>query len=227
MLQPLLDLLLPARCAACGAVGDLVCEGCLGSLTRPPERAVPTPCPEGLPQVWAACEYDGPVRRLLVAHKERGRHDLTPVLGLLLGRAVSAATGVGRPALVVPVPSRPSSARQRGYDHARRLAARAAATAPGPLVAGHVLRLQAAVADQGGLDAAARSRNLAGAIVATRPLTDWPLVVVVDDVMTTGSTVAECARALRAAGAADVRAAVVAATRRWANPPADRARGLA
>jgi predicted amidophosphoribosyltransferase len=227
VLQPLLDLLLPARCAGCGATGDLVCDGCLGALTRDPQPAVPVPCPAGLPETWAACEYDGPVRRLLVAHKERGRHDLTPVLGLLLARALTVATGGRGPALVVPVPSRPSSTRARGYDHTQRLAGRAVTTASPGLVLGPVLRLRRSVADQGGLDAEQRAHNLLDAVVATKPVAAGEVVVLVDDVMTTGSTLAECARALRAAGASDVRAAVVAATRRWANPPARAARGLA
>jgi predicted amidophosphoribosyltransferase len=74
------------------------------------------------------------------------------------------------------------------------------------------------VLDQGGLDAAARSRNLAGAMVARSALADAGLVVVVDDVMTTGSTLAEAARALRETGHGQVAGAVVAATRRRRPP---------
>ena len=69
------------------------------------------------------------------------------------------------------------------------------------------------VADQSGLDAAGRSANLAGALRASSDLSGVP-VVVVDDVVTTGATLVEAARALRDAGALVRGAAVVAATQR-------------
>jgi len=217
MLRSLLDLVLPERCAGCDAVGALVCRPCCGHLEGSPRAAAPDPVPVGLPLVWTAGEYAGPVRRLLVAHKERGRHDLSPLLGAALARAVMAGlSGTAGPVLLVPVPSRAVSSRARGYDHAGRLATQACRVLGRLGVAasvGPILRLRGLVADQGGLDAAARARNLAGALVVVGPGVHPAQVVVVDDVMTTGSTLAEAARALRAAGAFEPRGAVVAATR--------------
>ncbi len=117
--------------------------------------------------------------------------------------------------MLVPVPSSRRAVRERGHDHARRLAAVAARTAG---LRSRPLLVQARrTADQAGLDALQRAANLHGALRARGRLDGLP-VLLVDDVVTTGVTLAEAARALRAAGA-DVRGcAVVAATVRRALP---------
>lgn len=206
MLADLLDLVLPRDCAGCAVPGRTLCPRCAGILAAPPSAHRPTPAPPGLPPLVAAAAYDGVVRSLLLAHKERGRLALAGPLG----RALAGAAAVHGPgAVLVPVPSSRASVRARGHDHARRLAAVAGRrlgvrTAPVLVQARHV-------DDQAGLDATARSANLAGALVARRRL-DGLDVVVVDDVVTTGATLAEAARALSAAGASVRGAAVVAAT---------------
>jgi predicted amidophosphoribosyltransferase len=208
LLDDLLDLVLPRGCAGCGSPGTDVCAGCLAALTGPPHRAGPRPRPAGLPEVVAAAAYDGPVRALLLAHKERGRLGLAGPLGAALAGAV-AALGAPPEALLVPVPSSAAAVRARGQDHALRLARSAGRASGRP--ATPLLVATRPVADQSGLSAGQRAANLAGALRARRRLDGLP-VVLVDDVVTTGATLAEAARALTAAGA-DVRgAAVVAAT---------------
>lgn len=128
--------------------------------------------------------------------------------------------------LVVPVPSNPAAVRHRGDRPLERLGARATAllgtpAAPADLALAWApcLRVVRGVGDQAGLDRRARSANLAGAF-ATRP--GWAAAVrdarciVVDDVVTTGATLTEAARALRTAGAATVSCATIAATARRA-----------
>jgi predicted amidophosphoribosyltransferase len=206
VLADLLDLVLPRDCAGCALPGRTLCGACAAVLAGAPVVHRPTPAPPGLPPLVAAAAYDGVVRSLLLAHKERGRLALTRPLG----GALAAAAGVhGRGPVLVPVPSSPAAVRARGHDHARRLAA-AAARRLG--VRSAALLVQArGVQDQSGLDADARSANLAGALRARRRLDGLP-VVVVDDVVTTGATLVEAARALTAAGAQVRGAAVVAAT---------------
>lgn len=210
MLLDLVDLVLPRDCAGCRRPGRILCRACAEDLDRP-FRHRPDPCPAGLPPIVAAGTYDGAVRAALLAHKERGRLGLAGPLGAALAGAVRALDpppGV----LLVPVPSSPAAVRERGQDHARRLAAAAARRLPA-VRSRPVLRPVRGVADQSGLRRAQRATNLAGALRATRRL-DGLEVVVVDDVVTTGATLAEAARALRAAGADVVGAAVVAGTRR-------------
>jgi predicted amidophosphoribosyltransferase len=117
--------------------------------------------------------------------------------------------------LLVPVPSRRAVVRARGHDHAARLATAAArarrAVDPG-CRAVPLLSVRRALADQAGLDASGRSANLAGAFRLSGPVAPGRPVVVVDDVVTSGATIAEAARAAAAAGLHVHGAATVAAT---------------
>jgi predicted amidophosphoribosyltransferase len=224
-LRELADLALPDGCAGCGAPGPALCRGCGSALSGRARPAWPTPVPAGLPPPWAVADYAGPARAAVLAHKEEGRRALVVPLGAALATAVAAACGVGgAPVLLVPAPSRPAAVRARGDDPTRRLARRAAGVlrrAGVPVRVVPVLRGARGLADQAGLDAAARAANLAGAlrlVHGAERLVAARAVVVVDDVVTTGATLAECARCLRAAGAVVVGAATVAATSRRTVP---------
>ncbi|MEU5533823.1 ComF family protein [Streptomyces sp. NPDC020362] len=216
--RELTDLVLPAECAGCGAPRTVLCPRCQGALGGAlPCRVRPLPEPPGLPVVHAAAPYALQVRELLLAHKERGALALTGALGAALAGAVRAGLGPagrggrqGGPAgpgtvLLVPVPSARWAVRARGHDPVRRMALAAAGElrrtgTPARVVA--VLRQRRAVADQAGLDARRRLENLAGALEVTvggaRLLTEGR-VVLVDDLITTGASLAEAARSLREA----------------------------
>jgi predicted amidophosphoribosyltransferase len=230
----LVDLVLPGGCAGCASdSGDgatLLCPGCRLELARPARPAWPTPVPAGLPPPWAVADYDGAARGTLLAHKEDGRYGLVAPLGDALARSVLAglaATGGADPTAtvaLVPVPSRRTAVRGRGQDATLRLTRRAAAAlrrAGNDVEVLPVVRIVRSMADQAGLDSRERAANLHGALVVPDRLArhvGGRAVVVVDDVITTGASIEETARALRAAGA-DVRcAAVVSATRRRRPP---------
>ncbi|HVF21370.1 MAG TPA: phosphoribosyltransferase family protein [Mycobacteriales bacterium] len=212
MLDALLDLVCPRYCAGCGAHGASVCERCRLILGAPARLRRPTPCPPGLPRVAAVADHDGAVRELLIAHKDRGRRDVGAALGVALARAVRHLAD-GTPLLLVPSPSSASAVRARGYDHALLLARAALPHLPRGSAAVAALERVRRTADQSGLGAGARAANVSGAVRVRRrfaPVLHGHQVVVVDDLMTTGATLAESARALRAAGVEPIGAAVVA-----------------
>lgn len=210
------------------AAASPLCGRCRGAFEARPSLARPKPPPRGLPPTHCAAVYDGIVRAVLVAHKEHGQLALTQPLGRALGAAVVAAVGTttlvgppaGAPVVIVPVPSSWAGRRRRGHDPVTRMARVASGVlAQQGIVARveRVLRHQRRVADQAGLTAAARAANLSGALTVPRrraARVAQRRVVVVDDVITTGATLAEASRALRDAGAEVLGAAVVAATER-------------
>lgn len=204
--QDLTDLVLPAECGGCGRPRAVLCPECRAALSGAvPRRVRPVPEPCGLPVVHAAAPYADAVRSVLLAHKERGALPLARPLGVALAGAVrEGPVGLpGGPVLLVPVPSGRGAVRARGHDPARRIALAAAAELrragmPARVLA--VLRQRRPVADQTGLDGPRRLENLAGALSVTAGgagLLREGRVVLVDDVMTTGASLTEAARAVR------------------------------
>jgi predicted amidophosphoribosyltransferase len=177
--------------------------------------------PHGLPPPWAVAAYDGVARELLLSYKERGAVGLGSLLAVALAGAIRAALPAdGAPVRLVPVPSSRRAVRDRGDDVVLRLTCRAAAAVRRT---GHEVLVVPAlshgrsVADSAGLGARERMANLDGAFTVSprrRGQLDGARVVITDDLMTTGASVAEAARALRSHGAVVTGAAAVAATRR-------------
>lgn len=171
--------------------------------------------------VRAAALHSEPAGRAVVAFKERSVRRLAGPLGAMLARSVrDLLADVDPPAdlpiWLVPVPSRRAARRERGADHAEVLAGRAAAQlrrAGIPANRFPALRHVRTSRDQLGLDRTQRRANVAGTLGARAAPPG--LVLVVDDVTTTGATLTEAVRALRAAGVRVEGAATVT----WAAPP--------
>lgn len=143
--------------------------------------------------MYALSHYDGPARRAVIAYKERGRRELAKHFGSLLAEALNRLPECSG-GTVVPAPSRPAAARQRGGQHMLLVARHTGA------VVRPVLRLDRRVRDSVGLDRAQRTANLAGRMRCA-PIEPGTEVVVVDDVITTGATAVACADVLKKAGA--------------------------
>jgi predicted amidophosphoribosyltransferase len=227
--RALVDLVLPAGCAGCGepAAGGGLCGACDEAFAAArPGRVVPTPVPAGFPMTMALAGYGGALREAVLEYKERGRYRLAGALGDRLADVISAAQPGIAPVLLVPVPATARAARVRHGDHMARLARRAA----------HTLRISgrpAAVAypvrarprpDSTDLSAVARAVAAQEAFVARQRRTPavraavaaGASVVLVDDVVTTGATLAAVANRLRMVGVEVQGAAVLAATARHA-----------
>jgi len=221
-ISALLDLAVGRRCLGCGDVGPSWCDECLRGAVDVHHRA--TPCSTS---VVAGSRYRGTVRAGIIGYKEHGQLALATPLGRLLAAALMAGadadTGPCAREVLIPIPSTRSATRTRGQDHAYRLARRAGAVAGLAVTA--ALRWSRPVSDQSGLSVLDRRANVAGAMVARPPAVEGSRAVLVDDVMTTGSTLDEGWRALTLAGHRVVRVCVVAAvdTQR-ALAPSDRLR---
>lgn len=215
-------LVVPVVCPGCGRPDHVVCPGCRQRLLRgPPRRRL---LPDGTPAVGSA-GWRGPARGLVAAAKEQGRADVGQVMAFALARSVALAgfeaPRRSRTLVLVAPPARAGAVLRRADRPTDRLAEDAAAVlraagadvrARGASVPRLVLARR--VRDQAGLDRAARAANIDGAF-DVRPRTAGSAgrqvdVLVVDDVLTTGATLVEAVRALRADGRRVVGAAVVA-----------------
>lgn len=219
----LLDLALPATCPGCGREGEPICRACRVALEvrlgRPPGTPIglPTVLPAPLVQLEWAAPFTGTVRAALHALKYSGEQRLAVPLGEAAAERWRRAGAGGD--LVVPVPVNAERARQRGYDQAALLA-RVVAERLGLPMATLLERHRRTVA-QFGLDRASRAANVSGAFrlrqdrggapARISPRGRW--VVLVDDVVTTGSTLAACGEVLMAAGALAVSGLTIARER--------------
>lgn len=209
-----LGLAAPWTCAGCGRPDNRWCGQCARTLDLAPRVHVPSPRPAGLPALYVSARYEGPLRAAMVAWKDRGRRDMTAPLAAALSRLLASLDQPDRPPYaVIPIPSTPAAVRRRGEDVLARVV-RAAVAVDGVWAVVPALRHRRIPRDQSELDAQERRRNLAGALTCARPM-GGP-VVLVDDIVTTGATLAEGARALRDAGAQVVAAVAIAATPRRA-----------
>jgi ComF family protein len=213
-----LDAALPANCVGCGAEGPPICAHCLPALdarlASPAGVAIGLPgdVPEPLLQLdWCAPFY-GVVRDALHAIKYQGEQRLAEPLGRAVARRW-ATVGVGAE-LVMNVPVHRDRERQRGYDQAALIAGKAAEHLRLPFAP--VLARSRATIAQFDLDRRDRAKNVRDAfVVDPRAVATvrgrW--VLLVDDVVTTGATLAACATALEAVGALGVSAITVARER--------------
>ncbi len=200
-----LALLLPICCAGCDEPDTGLCETCRAALAPRPRRRL-VPGADGHLPVWSGLVFEGTAARVVRALKEDGR---TPLAADLAPALAAAAARFGDGVVYVPIPTSRSSFRRRGY----RVPDLVAAAARLPVAT--LLRTARQVGDQRGLGRGDRRRNVARSLRAIRA--EGRRVVIVDDVVTTGASLQEAARALREAGAHVVGAVTIAATPRRVN----------
>lgn len=223
-LRSVRNWLLPVHCRLCGSQCSHdyeLCTGCYNDL--PWQQAACRRCAEPLPeanikrlcgaclsrsppfdQVLAPLRFTAPVDRLI--HAFKFRNDLAA--GRLLGNLLNTAAAGRRPDLLLPVPLHASRLRQRGFNQSLELARQIGRAQQIPLAAKLLHRTRATSA-QHELPAQARRANIRNAFTLQGPLPGRHIAVL-DDVMTTGHTVAEISRLLRRAGASRIEIWVVA-----------------
>ena len=197
-LEQLLNFVLPCPCAICGRPPAALCDSCRAQI-RLNLHQVRRDRLEG----WAATEYEATAADLIVAYKDQGFASLSPVMASLLQPALEAAlstTGFA-PELVTicPMPSKRSSYLRRGFNPTELFARQAVKKMRMPSAPTDVLRVVGDVVDQASLDHDGRLANLQGALRASV----WfkgRSVILVDDIVTTGASLTEAARAIEEAG---------------------------
>jgi ComF family protein len=210
------DLLFPPQCALCGVGGTLLCEACADGLPRAdgsrcercwmPVRDGAGVCghcaaePPAFNSVRAALVMDGAARRLVHELKYEGMTALAAPMAQLMGPCIDRT-----PQLVVPVPLHASRERSRGYNQAQALARPLAAAAGLPFDRDAVRRTRNTEPLAKTMHRDERRAIVAGAFAAREDRVAGRRVLLVDDVVTTGATLDACARALREAGAPEVR----------------------
>ncbi|OXS81650.1 ComF family protein [Kocuria marina subsp. indica] len=202
-----MDLVLPVSCAVCAAPGTVLCRACRIVLRRATARPHPVTPPAALAasgvRVVVAGEYEHELASCVLSFKNGGRTDLAPVLSAVLSAALATVArelGDDRPTLYwVPVPTSARARRRRWFDPVATLLRGAALPPRSHIAPALTHRAVAGSGTQKGRGRIQRARALRGSLRA-RDMSGLTCVVV-DDVLTTGATAAEAARALTAAGA--------------------------
>lgn len=210
-----LDLVFPPRCGGCGGGGVLLCEDCIASMQQSlglrclrcwrPGSAHCADClhsPPPFDGLRSAFVYTGTARTLVHALKYRGLNALAEPMAALLAEVVWRE-GLAADVLV-PVPLSGLRRRTRGFNQAESLAKALGRELDLPVKPKVLARPRHAPPQARSADASARQRNVAGAFVVRDAEIAGARVLLVDDVTTTGATIAACAAALRAAGVESV-----------------------
>ena len=206
------DFLFPKVCPGCDNPiedGCELCSACRDRIRMESRQWRPTRDLPGIDRVSVLLPYDEFTRNLVHALKYHGARGLGVPLGSLMAEKMSRETTLGPDIVIVPVPLHPEKKRERGYNQCELLA-KGFASASGLTVENGAIDRARYTGTQTALDAETRKTNVQGAFrIAREGVLAGKRAIVIDDVLTTGSTMAECARVLREAGAVEIMACVV------------------
>lgn len=220
-----LDLLFPKFCTNCGKYGGDICAECFDSIEISRTKTCfycgrISPCGKICPRcrarekvkfsnvIWAGSYKDEALKSLVHGLKYNKLLNLADVIGEMLGMAI-ASSGLSLDVLVVPVPLHPEKEKKREFNQSELIATYVSnrlniAKAP-------ALRRIKETKSQVGLTKIERAENMAGAFKCVKKkLVQDRVILLIDDVATTGATLNACATVLKAAGAKRIIAAVVA-----------------
>ncbi|MFC1693284.1 ComF family protein [Candidatus Latescibacterota bacterium] len=210
----LIDFLFPPACLLCGGTfseSKFVCTDCREAVILCSYPYNPAPgILNNVDYVSILLPYDSRCRALIHSLKYHGMPSVGLFLGDLMGRKATRHLSLPEDTLIIPVPLHPARLKERGYNQSERLA-RGFASFSGHEIGEDILARTRETGTQTALDAEHRARNVQGAFrySGSQSLMSRP-VIIIDDVMTTGSTISECARALKEGGADKVTVCVAA-----------------
>jgi len=221
----MLNAVFPPRCLSCNKFGDWVCSSCWEQI-----GLIKTPicyrcyklsegfklCPvcrkqQALARVIVCAHWHASLKQIVYGLKYRRVRVITNLLGALLNQAIVGQVHISQDAVVVSVPLHYSRYWQRGFNQAENLASLVAGQNQWPIV--KALIRSKPTLPQFGLNKLARKHNLTNAFIlkqGSRQLIAGKIVILVDDIVTTGATLNECAKILRQNGAKEVWGLVLA-----------------
>jgi ComF family protein len=206
-----LDLIYPPRCPVCRAAVDrqgTFCRPCLAAVLAPREIAVAARRLKSLDSCRVLCEYTAGIKQLIRDLKFRKAGRRAVPLGRLLEQQLDSCGFAGID-VVVPVPLHAARLAERGYNQTELIFRRWSESRGWPWL--DVLERVRPTVPQWELDLAARRQNIKGAFRVTRPeVLPGKNILLVDDILTTGLTLNECAKVLKKSGAAKVAALTLA-----------------
>jgi competence protein ComFC len=215
ILSPVIDLIYPPRCPFCDSIverRDCPCRGCGGKLVPLPGDAnVVLDVRTWLSRARSCFAYEGPAMDLVRSLKYSARLDLVRYCARRLHKGME---GLGEHDSIVTVPIDSGRVVKRGHDHCALIAGQLARMSGIRYLRGALARVRS-IPPQVGLPRDEREKNVRGAFGVDRRK-EAPIagrrILVIDDVLTTGATLNDCARALLKAGAREVRALTLART---------------
>jgi competence protein ComFC len=224
MLSGILDLIFPPRCVVCRTLlkhGEVLCHSCRKKITihatffcgrcrlRLPEGK--KVCHKDTPYLLgAATDYHGPAKKLIHALKFDLVQDAAEELGSLLSEYSARVNFEPQNDLVIPIPLSRQRRRERGFNQAEQIA-RSLATRLGlELCTAPLCRIRQTPAQSKTASLHERIKNVAGCFSADPEIVRGRNILLIDDVVTSGATLLEAAKALKAAGADTITALVAA-----------------
>lgn len=200
----LIDLIFTPRCLGCQTLGEHLCLNCVRGLDLQTTAAMPQ-----VDSLITAGEYDGWLRETLISYKS-GHREYGKGLGKVLKTCIDSFDRE-KSFQTIPIPTSRSKRLERGYDTISNLLR--FTELPAHQIESAALTLKVGIRDQVGLSARERRVNLRNAFRANKPISGT--VILVDDVVTTGATLTEAAKAVRLAGASRVLAIAICGSKNW------------
>ncbi|MFC1552800.1 ComF family protein [Candidatus Latescibacterota bacterium] len=209
-----LDFLFPPECPVCDGAFDsreIICTDCLAELSECSARYHPDKSnPEYVDDISILLPYNSVCRKMIHALKYHGMHSTGIVLGKLMARKTLANFTLDNSPSLVPVPLHPAKMNERGYNQSERIAEGFSAFS-GFEIRGDLLTRNKETNTQTALGHTDRALNVSGAFSFSGGTSlAGKQILLIDDVLTTGATVSECAKALKEGGAGNITVCVAA-----------------
>ncbi|MFC1538525.1 ComF family protein [Candidatus Latescibacterota bacterium] len=210
----IIDFLFPPACLVCECAyneSDIICTNCHEAVSDCAKNYLPPKCNiENIDEVSILLPYNTVSRKMIHALKYHGIQSIGVVLGKLMAKATLAGFTLEKSPYLVPVPLHPAKRNERGYNQSERIA-EGFSSYSGYEIHSGLIRRNKETSTQTALDQKERALNVSGAFDFNgRKSLSGRQILIIDDVLTTGSTVSECAKALKEGGAGKIVVCVVA-----------------